>query len=55
MTEQKPPGVSWGTWIEITEVNSRVAEGPPTRRPPLDADAIVEEWRRRSAPKEKSG
>ena len=110
MTEQKPPGVSWETWIDqlirqaeaegafadnpfkgkplpdldrpydpdwwikqlvrreqITavppalevlrkpRVNSRVANGPPTTLAPLDADAIVAEWRRRSASKEKIG
>ncbi len=34
---------------EITEVNSRVAEGPPTRLAPLDVDEIVGEWRARRA------
>ena len=41
--------------VEIARVNSRVAEGPPTTLAPLDADAIVAEWRRRSASKEKIG
>jgi len=34
---------------EITKVNSRVAEGPPTRLAPLDVDEIVGEWRARRA------
>ena len=34
---------------EITKVNSRVAEGPPTRLAPLDVDQIVDEWRARRA------
>ena len=38
---------------EIVKVNSRVVEGPPTRLSPLDVDAIVEEWRRRTTPEEK--
>jgi hypothetical protein len=32
---------------EIVKVNSRVAEGPPTRLAPLDVDEIVREWRAR--------
>jgi hypothetical protein len=32
---------------EITRVNARIAEGPATRLAPLDADAIVAEWRAR--------
>ena len=39
---------------EIASVNSRVTEGPPTKLAPLDVDAIVEEWRRRSASKERT-
>ena len=31
---------------EIARTNARAAEGPPTRLAPLDADAIVAEWRR---------
>jgi len=34
---------------EITKVNSRVAEGPPTRLAPLDVDEVVGEWRARRA------
>ena len=34
---------------EITKVNSRVAEGPPTRLAPLDVDEIVGEWHARRA------
>jgi len=34
---------------EITKVNSRVAEGPPTRLAPLDVDQIMGEWRARRA------
>ena len=34
---------------EITKVNSRVAEGPPTRLASLDVDEIVGEWRARHA------
>ena len=34
---------------EIAKVNSRVAEGPPTRLAPLDVDEIVGEWRARRA------
>jgi Domain of unknown function (DUF1992) len=30
--------------LEIGRVNSRAAEGPPTRLAPLDADAIVAQW-----------
>jgi len=33
--------------VEITKVNSRVAEGPPTRLASLDVDEIVGEWRAR--------
>jgi hypothetical protein len=32
---------------EIAKVNARVAEGPATRLAPLDADAILAEWRAR--------
>ena len=32
---------------EITRVNAQIAEGPATRLAPLDADAIVAEWRAR--------
>lgn len=35
--------------IEIAKVNSRVAEGPPTRLASLDVDEIVSEWRGRRA------
>jgi hypothetical protein len=34
---------------EIAKVNSRVAEGPPTRLASLDVDEIVSEWRARHA------
>jgi hypothetical protein len=34
---------------EIAAVNARVAEGPATRLAPLDAEAIVGEWRARRA------
>jgi hypothetical protein len=34
---------------EIIKVNSRVAEGPPTRLAPLDVEEIVGEWRARRA------
>jgi Domain of unknown function (DUF1992) len=34
---------------EIAKVNSRVAEGPPTRLAPLDVNDIVSEWRARRA------
>ena len=34
---------------EITAVNARAAEGPPTRLAPLDVDQIVGEWRTRRA------
>ena len=37
---------------EIGKVNARAAEGPPTRLAPFDVEALVEEWRRRSTPKE---
>ena len=33
---------------EIAKVNARRAEGPPTRLAPLDANALVDDWRRRS-------
>jgi len=33
--------------VEITKVNSRVAEGPSTRLASLDVDEIVGEWRAR--------
>ena len=33
--------------VEITKVNSRVVEGPPTRLASLDVDEIVGEWRAR--------
>jgi hypothetical protein len=35
---------------EITKVNSRVADGPPTRLASLDVDEIVGEWRARHSP-----
>jgi hypothetical protein len=38
---------------EIAKVNARAVEGPPTRLAPLDVDAIVEEWRRRTQSTEK--
>lgn len=31
---------------EIARANARTAEGPPTRLAPLDAEAMVAEWRR---------
>jgi hypothetical protein len=31
--------------VEIGRANSRATEGPPTRLAPLDADAIVAQWR----------
>ena len=31
--------------VEIGRANARAAEGPPTRLAPLDADAIVGQWR----------
>jgi hypothetical protein len=31
--------------VEIGRANSRATEGPPTRLTPLDADAIVAQWR----------
>ena len=34
-----------GLNLEIGRANSRAAEGPPTRLAPLDADAIVAQWR----------
>jgi Domain of unknown function (DUF1992) len=34
---------------EITKVNSRMVEGPPTRLASLDVDEIVSEWRARRA------
>jgi hypothetical protein len=34
---------------EIARVNATAATGPPTRLAPLDVEAIVEQWRRRSA------
>jgi hypothetical protein len=34
---------------EIARANARAAEGPPTRLGLLDVDAIVSEWRARSA------
>ena len=34
---------------EIARVNATAAAGPPTRLAPLDVEAIVEQWRRRSA------
>ena len=37
---------------EIGKVNARAAEGPPTRLARFDVEALVEEWRRRSTPKE---
>jgi hypothetical protein len=33
---------------EIAKVNTRATEGPPTRLAPLDIEAFVAEWRRRS-------
>ena len=33
---------------EIAKINTRVAEGPPTRLAPLDVEAIVTDWRTRS-------
>jgi hypothetical protein len=33
---------------EIARVNATAAAGPPTRLAPLDVEAIVEQWRRRS-------
>jgi hypothetical protein len=32
---------------EIARVNRSTADGPPTSLPPLDAEAIVADWRRR--------
>ena len=72
MTEQKPPGVSWDSWIDhpdwwIKQLVKReqITSVPPALEVlrkveaalaaiPLDADGIVEEWRRRSASKEMS-
>ena len=34
---------------EIARLNATAAAGPPTRLAPLDVEAIVEQWRRRSA------
>ena len=34
---------------EIAKVNSRGAEGPPSRLGPLDVEAVVAEWRSRSS------
>ena len=36
--------------VEIARANRSTAEGPPTTLSPLDAETIVAEWRRRSAP-----
>jgi DnaJ-like protein len=33
----------------IAKVNASAAEGPPTRLAPLDIEALVADWRRRSA------
>ena len=41
--------------VDIAKVNTRAAEGPPTRLSPLDVDSVVVEWRRRSASKEARG
>jgi hypothetical protein len=30
---------------DIARVNRAVAEGPPTTRPPPDAEAVVPQWR----------
>jgi DnaJ-like protein len=38
-----------GLNAEIAKVNARATEGPPTRLAPLDIEALVAEWRRRSA------
>jgi hypothetical protein len=34
---------------EIAKINATATEGPPTRLAPLDAEAVVEQWRRRSS------
>jgi len=39
----------------IATVNARAAEGPPTRVAPLDVDALVADWRRRSTANRKDG
>jgi hypothetical protein len=31
----------------IAQVNSRMASGPPSRTMPLDADDVIQEWRKR--------
>ena len=33
---------------EISRTNARISDGPPSRLGVLDADSIVEEWRRRT-------
>jgi hypothetical protein len=35
---------------EIAKLNATAAEGPPTRLGPLDVEAIVAQWLRRTAP-----
>ena len=34
---------------EIAKINATATEGPPTRLAPLDAEAVVEQWRQRSS------
>jgi hypothetical protein len=41
MTERKPPGKSWDSWIEEQIDRARLG--------PLDVEGIVEPWRRRPA------
>jgi Domain of unknown function (DUF1992) len=36
--------------VEIARANARAAEGPPTRLAPLDAEAIVAQWRAAKKP-----
>jgi hypothetical protein len=55
---KKPPSKSWETWIEELIQEAQQAgeferlEGAGKPIPPLDADAIVAEWRARRGPSE---
>lgn len=47
MTERKPAGVSFETWVDrqFREALVRPPEGPPLNLTPFDIDAVVGEWR----------
>jgi hypothetical protein len=62
MTERKPPGKSWEDkpydpdwWAKQLVRHENISLLPPTRLAPLDVEALVADWRRRSTANRKDG